>query len=27
MGTKEGQTVTVDAPSGSISYTVKKIER
>lgn len=27
MGTKEGQTVTVDAPSGSLFYTVKKIER
>jgi len=27
MGTKEGQTVTVDAPSGSITYVVQKIER
>lgn len=27
MGAKEGQTVTVEAPSGSIAYMVKKIER
>ncbi|BAK99755.1 transcription elongation factor GreA [Oscillibacter valericigenes Sjm18-20] len=26
MGAKEGQTVTVDAPSGSITYIVQKIE-
>ena len=27
LGAKEGDTVTVDAPRGPISYTVKKIER
>ena len=27
MGAKEGQTVTVEAPSGEITYVVKKIER
>lgn len=27
MGAKEGQTVTVEAPSGSITYVVQKIER
>ncbi|MEG1987676.1 MAG: transcription elongation factor GreA [Oscillibacter sp.] len=27
VGAKEGDTVTVDAPRGPISYTVKKIER
>ena len=27
LGAKEGQTVTVEAPSGSIQYTVRKIER
>lgn len=27
LGTKEGQKITVEAPRGSISYTVKKIER
>lgn len=27
MGCKEGQTVTVEAPRGSMTYTVKKIER
>ena len=27
MGAKEGQNVTVEAPRGAISYTVKKIER
>ena len=27
MGVREGQTVTVEAPSGEITYVVKKIER
>ena len=27
IGAKEGQTVTVEAPSGPITYTVQKIER
>ena len=27
LGTKEGDTVTVEAPRGAIVYTVKKIER
>ena len=27
VGAKEGDTVTVDAPGGSMTYTVKKIER
>ena len=27
LGAKEGDTVTVEAPSGNIVYTVKKIER
>jgi len=27
MGAKEGQTVTVEAPSGNITYVVQKIER
>ena len=27
MGAKEGQTVTVEAPSGSITYVVQKIDR
>ena len=27
MGAKEGDTVTVDAPRGSIRYRVEKIER
>ena len=27
MGKKEGDTVTVEAPNGAITYTVQKIER
>ena len=27
MGAKEGQTITVDAPKGPISYQIRKIER
>ena len=27
MGAKEGQTITVDAPKGPISYEIRKIER
>ena len=27
LGSKEGDTVTVEAPRGAIVYTVKKIER
>ena len=27
MGAKEGQTITVEAPKGSISYQIRKIER
>ena len=27
VGAKEGDTVTVEAPGGSMKYTVKKIER
>ena len=27
LGAKEGDTVTVEAPRGTITYTVRKIER